>query len=302
MAGIGVVTDSAADLPAALVVKHNIRIVPLDVRLGEWGPDEMRLIEPAEFWRRCAMTSALPETSAPSPGAFAETFTQAADDGYASVVCLTLSSGLSSTYQAACAGAEEVRERVEVRVVDTKTVTLGQAMVVLEAARVAAGSGDLRAVEEAARAVVPNIRVFGALDTMDNVRKGGRIGTARAVVGSLLSIKPIIEIHDGEAVAESRQRTRAGSLEYLVNKLKQAGELEGLAVAHAAAPDLEVFLDMLEGIYPREDILINYIGPVIGTHAGPRCVGICYRLAKARNANLRACLPKRLPGTTGLRN
>jgi DegV family protein with EDD domain len=240
----------------------------------------MRLIEPAEFWRRCAMTTALPETSAPSPGAFAESFTQAADDGCTSVVCLTLSAGLSSTYQAACAGADEVRGRIEVRVVDTRTVTLGQALVVLEAARVARATKDLDAAEAAARAVVPKIRVFGALDTMDNVRKGGRIGTARALLGSLLSIKPIIEIRDGLAEAESRQRTRAGSLEYLVNKLKQAGKLDGLAVAHAAAPDLEVFLEMLTGIFPPEEILVNYIGPVIGTHAGPRCIGICYRLGE----------------------
>ena len=280
MAGIRVVTDSAGDIPTRLAQEHDIRIVPLDVRLGDWGPDEMRLIEPAEFWRRCAMTTALPETSAPSPGAFAESFTQAADDGCTSVVCLTLSAGLSSTYQAACAGADEVRERIEVRVVDTRTVTLGQALVVLEAARVATATNDLDATEAAARAVVPKIRVFGALDTMDNVRKGGRIGTARALLGSLLSIKPIIEIRDGLAEAESRQRTRAGSLEYLVNKLKQAGKLDGLAVAHAAAPDLEVFLEMLTGIFPPEEILVNYIGPVIGTHAGPRCIGICYRLGE----------------------
>ncbi len=280
MAGIRVVTDSAGDIPTRLAQEHDIRIVPLDVRLGDWGPDEMRLIEPAEFWRRCAMTTALPETSAPSPGAFAESFTQAADDGCTSVVCLTLSAGLSSTYQAACAGADEVRERIEVRVVDTRTVTLGQALVVLEAARVATATNDLDATEAAARAVVPKIRVFGALDTMDNVRKGGRIGTARALLGSLLSIKPIIEIRDGLAEAESRQRTRAGSLEYLVNKLKEAGKLDGLAVAHAAAPDLEVFLEMLTGIFPPEEILVNYIGPVIGTHAGPRCMGICYRLGE----------------------
>jgi DegV family protein with EDD domain len=280
MAGIRVVTDSAGDIPTRLAQEHDIRIVPLDVRLGDWGLDEMRLIEPAEFWRRCAMTTALPETSAPSPGAFAESFTQAADDGCTSVVCLTLSAGLSSTYQAACAGADEVRGRIEVRVVDTRTVTLGQALVVLEAARVARATNDLDAAEAGARAVVPKIRVFGALDTMDNVRKGGRIGTARALLGSLLSIKPIIEIRDGLAEAESRQRTRAGSLEYLVNKLKQAGKLDGLAVAHAAAPDLEVFLEMLTGIFPPEEILVNYIGPVIGTHAGPRCIGICYRLGE----------------------
>jgi DegV family protein with EDD domain len=280
MAGIRVVTDSAADLPARLTREHGIRIVPLDVRLGQWGPEEMRLIEPSEFWQRCAMTDELPETSAPSPGAFAERFAQAADDGCDGVVCLTLSSELSSTYQAACTGAEEVRGRIEVRVVDTRTVTLGQAMIVLEAAQVGTSTNQLDAAEAAARAVIPHVRVFGALDTMDNVRKGGRIGAAKALMGSLLSIKPIVEIRDGVAVEESKQRTRAGSLDYLVNKLKNAGPLAGLAVAHAAAPDLEAFLDKLDGIYPRDQILVNYIGPVIGTHAGPRCVGVCYRLAE----------------------
>jgi DegV family protein with EDD domain len=237
----------------------------------------MRSIDPAEFWRRCAMTSALPETSAPSPGAFAETFSKAAEDGCTGVVCLTLSAELSSTYQAACAGAEEVRDLIEVRVIDTRTVTLGQGMVVLETAQVAAATGDLATTEAEARLILPRIRVFGALDTLDNVRKGGRIGAAKALMGSLLSIKPIIEIAGG-AKDESRQRTRAGSLEYLVDKLRRAGPLDGLAIAHAAAPDLDLFLGMLEGIYPREKILVNYIGPVIGTHAGPRCIGICYRL------------------------
>ena len=280
MAGIRVVTDSASDLSSNLASQRDIHIVPLDVRLGEWGPEEMRLIEPAEFWRRCAMTSALPETSAPSPGAFAETFAQAADEGCSGVICLTLSSKLSATYQSACAGAEEVRGRIDIRVVDTLSVTLGQAMVVLEAADVAAATGDLDATEAAAVTLVPGIRVYGALDTLENVRKGGRIGAAAAVMGSLLSIKPIIEVKDGVVEAESRQRTRAGSLQYLTKILREAAPLGGLAVAHAAAPDLEQFLDMLEGIYPRDEILVSYIGPVIGTHSGVRAIGICFRRAE----------------------
>ena len=119
--------------------------------------------------------------------------------------------------------------------------------------------------------------MYGALDTLENVRKGGRIGAAAALMGSLLSIKPIIEIKEGVVEAESRQRTRAGSLQYLAKILRDAGPLGGLAVAHAAAPDLDQFLDMLDGVYPRDEILISYIGPVIGTHSGPRAIGICFR-------------------------
>ena len=281
MAGVRVVADSACDLPSSLAEAHGIEIVPLDVRLGEWGPEEMKLVGPAEFWRRCAMSEALPETSSPSPGAFAESFTRAADQGCPSVVCLTLSAGLSGTYQAARAGAEEVRGRIDVRVVDTRTVSVGEAMVVLETARVAAATCDLDLAEAAARAVVPNVQVFCTLDTMDNVRKGGRIGAARAFLGSLLSIKPILEICDGVVRGESRQRTRARSLQYLVEVVKRAGKLEALAVAHAAAEDLELFLDMLAGVFPREDTLVNYLGPVIGTHGGPGCLGVAYLPAGA---------------------
>ena len=109
--------------------------------------------------------------------------------------------------------------------------------------------------------------------------QAGRIGSAQAIFGSLLAIKPVIAVRDGVVEAESRQRTRSRSLEYLATKVKEAGPLQGLAVVHAAAPDLDVLLEMLAGEFPREDILISYIGPVIGTHAGPGCIGVCYRIA-----------------------
>lgn len=279
MAGIRIIADSACDLPADLAAEHGIWTVPLDVRLGEWGPDEMRTVDPAEFWRRCATTRALPETSAPSPGAFAESFVQAAEEGCSGVVCLTLSSALSGTYRAACRGAQEVGGRVDVRVVDTRSVSLGEALIVLETAKVAAETRDLDLVEAAAQAVVPDIRVFCAFDTLDNVRKGGRIGAATALLGTFLSIKPIIQFRDGVVQPESRPRTRARSLEYLANVVKGAGPLRSLAVAHGAAPDLDMFLAMLAGLFPIERILVNYLGPVIGAHAGPGCVGVCFRPA-----------------------
>ncbi len=158
---------------------------------------------------------------------------------------------------------------------------MGEAMVVLETARVGATTNDLDLAEAAARAVVPNVQVFCTLDTMDNVRKGGRTGAARAFLGSLLSIKPVLEIRDGVVKGESCQRTRARSLQYLVDLVKRAGKLDALAVAHAAAVDLDPFLDMLAGVFPRENTLVNYLGPVIGTHGGPGCLGVAYLPAGA---------------------
>lgn len=281
MSTIRVIADSACDLPSSLVQEYGIGIVPLDVRLGAWGPQEMNTIEPAEFWRRCAATDALPETSSPSPGAFAEIFAHAADEGCPSALCLTLSAGLSGTYHAALVGAEQLRGRLEVRVIDTRTVSVGEAIVVLKTVRAVASSNDLAFAEATARAAIANVRVFCTLDTMDFVQKGGRIGAARALLGSLLSIKPVLEISDGVVREESRQRTRARSLQYLVDLVKRAGPLDALAVAHAAAADIELFLDMLADVFPREETLVNYLGPVIGTHGGPGCLGVAFLPAGA---------------------
>jgi DegV family protein with EDD domain len=278
MASIRVVTDSGADLDSEVAKHEGITIVQLDVRLGDIGPEVTRTWSPEEFWRECAKSSSLPETSAPSPGAFVEAYLGAKDDGCDGVVCITLSSKLSATYQAACAGAAEVEDRIAVRVVDSLSVTMGEGILALEAAQAARDGRSLQEIADAATRDRDRVRVYGTLDTLDNLRKGGRIGSAQAIFGSLLSIKPVIEVRDGVVEAESRQRTRSRSLEYLADKVKRAGEIDVLAVAHAAASDLEDFISLLASKFQRDQILVSYIGPVIGTHSGPGTIGVCYKL------------------------
>jgi DegV family protein with EDD domain len=207
-----------------------------------------------------------------------EAFQAALADGCDGVVCITISSKLSATYQAACAGAGEVADRIDVRVVDSLSVTMGEGLLALEAAKAANSGVGLEAIVEAANHGVERVRVYGALDTLDNLRKGGRIGSAQAIFGSLLAIKPVIEVRDGVVEAESRQRTRTRSLEYLAEKVTSAGDVEQLAVVHAAAGDVDVLLDMLAKRFPREQILVSYIGPVIGTHSGAGGIGVCFKL------------------------
>jgi len=279
MASIRVVTDSAADLNPELARDEGVAIVPLDVRLGEIGPDETGSWSPEEFWRQCAKSPELPETSAPSPGAFVEAFTAAADGGATGVVCITLSSKLSATYQAAAAGAQEVADRIPVRVVDSLSVTMGEGIMVLDAAKAARDGADLEEIAGLVEAERDKIRVYGALDTLDNLRKGGRIGGAQAFFGSLLAIKPVIEVREGVVEAESRQRTRSRSLEYLADKVLSAGEVVQIAVVHAAAPDVDTFVRLLGAKYPADQILVSFIGPVIGTHSGAGGIGVCFKLA-----------------------
>jgi DegV family protein with EDD domain len=278
MASIRVVTDSGADLDPSVAKDQGIAIVDLDVRLGDIGPEVTRTWSPAEFWQQCAKSSSLPETSAPSPGAFVEAFVGALADGCDGVVCITLSSKLSATYQAACAGAAEVQDRIAVRVIDSLSVTMGEGILALDAARGARDGKGLDEIADVATADRDRIRVYGTLNTLDNLRKGGRIGSAQAIFGSLLSIKPVIEVRDGVVEAESRQRTRSRSLEYLADKVKDAGDVEVIAVAHAAASDVDQFISLLAAKFPRDDILVSYIGAVIGTHSGPGCMGVCFKL------------------------
>jgi DegV family protein with EDD domain len=278
MGSIRVVTDTGSDLDADYAEARGVAVVPLDVRLGDIGPEVTRQWSPQEFWKHCNSTSVLPETSAPSPGSFAAAYEKAAEAGADGVVCVTLSSALSATYQAAVAGAEEVAERIPVRVIDSLSVTMGEGLMVLEAARLADEGKGLDEVAAGVEAVKGRIHVYGTLDKLDNLRKGGRIGGAQALVGSLLSIKPVIVVENGRVEEESKQRTRSRSLEYLASLVRQAGEVEKVAVVHADAADVQSVVDLIAKDVDRDKILVSYVGPVIGTHCGAGTIGVCYQL------------------------
>lgn len=277
MTRIALVTDSAADLDRGDMVARGVAIVDLDVRLGEMGPEVTREWSPEEFWRQCAKSDVLPETSAPSPGAFQAAYAAARDAGADGVVCVTLSSKLSATFQAASAAADALEGEFPVRVVDSLLVTMGEGLAVLAGLEAAESGADLDGVERAVRDVLGRTEVFGTLDTLDNLRKGGRIGSAQAFFGSLLSIKPVIEIRDGVVEPESRQRTRSRSLQYLADKVSGAGTIDRLAVMHAAAPDVDEFVRLVSEHFDRDKILVTFIGPVIGTHAGLSAIGVCFQ-------------------------
>jgi DegV family protein with EDD domain len=276
MPGIRVVTDSACDLAPATVAAHHLTVVPLTIRFGDVELVDGRDITPKEFWARCARSPGLPETAAPSPGAFAEAFGELAAAGAEGIVCVTISSRLSATIQSAQAAAREVSDLIPVRVVDTLMASSGEGIEVLAAARMAAEGKAIEDVAGAVEDLAARTRLYAALDTLENLKKGGRIGGAQAFLGSLLSIKPVIQIKDGVVEQESKQRTRARSLRYLADKVAAAGAIENLAIMHAEAPDLDSFLDMLAENYPRDAILVCDVGPVIGTHAGPAAIGVAF--------------------------
>jgi DegV family protein with EDD domain len=272
------VTDSSCDLPPNLVDELDIEIVPLTIRIGTEEFVDRRDLTPKEFWARCAQSPALPETSAPSPGAFEEAFRAAATGGHEGAVCINLSGGLSATLQAAQLAAETVADVIPVRVVDSRHVSMSLGLMVLSAARLAQAGKGLEDVASSAQDEASRTKLFATFDTLDNLRKGGRIGGAQAFFGTMLSIKPIIELRDGVVEAESRQRTRSKSLKYLAEKVAEHGQVENLAVLQAECPDLDQLLDLLAPLYPREDIVVTDVGAVIGAHAGPRAIGVSFQI------------------------
>jgi DegV family protein with EDD domain len=271
---VRIVTDSSCDLPVEVATQAGIEVVPLTIRFGSTEFVDRSELTTAEFWARCADSDSLPETAAPAPGRFEEAYRRLAHDGATGIVVVALSGALSATMQSAALAAQLVD--IDVRVVDSRTVTLGVGTMALACARAAAAGAGLDEVEQIATDLVGRTRVIGALDTLENLKKGGRIGNARALLATALSIKPIIEVIDGTVEQAGKQRTRAKALSLLVDRVRSyEGRISDLAVLHADCSDVDLFVDMLQPLYGGE-IVVGEIGPVIGTHAGRGTIGVAF--------------------------
>jgi DegV family protein with EDD domain len=273
MARIRVVTDSACDLSADLAAEWDIQVVPLSIRFGAEEFVDQSTLSTDEFWSRCAASPVLPETSAPSAGAFQQAFEGAAEGGYDGVICINLSAEVSATHQAAVAAAKAVSDRIPVRAIDSRSLTMGQGLMVLDVAAQARAGATLDELAGRTAALIPRTKIFGAVDTLEHLEKGGRIGGARALLGSLLSIKPVVTLVDGRVEEESKQRTRGRSLRYLAAKALDSPPISRLAVCNGAARDIDEFVAMLDGVKTEHPMVVVDLGPVVGTHAGPGTVG-----------------------------
>jgi DegV family protein with EDD domain len=273
---VRVVTDSACDLPDELARDLGITVVPLTIRFGAEDLVDGRDFTPAEFWSRCRASAVLPQTAAPAPGAFETAYRSLAAEGATGIVVVSLSSELSGTMQSAAIAATAVTDVIPVEVIDSRSVTLGLGLIALAAARAARDGAPVDAIAALARGLAGRTHVVGTLDTLDNLRKGGRIGGAKALVASVLSIKPVIEVRDGRVEEGGRQRTRAKAFSFLADTVRRAEPIEALAVAHGDAPDVDVLVDLLRPLYAGE-IVVGQIGAVIGTHTGPGVVGVVYQ-------------------------
>jgi DegV family protein with EDD domain len=272
---VRIVSDSACDLPQAVCDEFGIEIVPLTIRFADTEYVDRVELGVDDFWRKLETASVLPETAAPSIGAFEETFRRLADDGADGVVCINLSARLSATMQSAQVAAKALDGDCPVEIIDSRSASMGIGNLVLHAARRAREGADLTAVVREVEERRDRQQVLATLDTLEYLRKGGRIGGAQAMLGSMLSIKPVITVLDGAVEQAGKVRTRSKALKFIVDRIP-AGNVETISVLHSQAPDVDEFLAMLEPVVPGAEVVVGTIGPVVGVHTGPRVVGVAW--------------------------
>jgi DegV family protein with EDD domain len=275
MPPVHLVCDSTADLDPAFRAAHTVRVVPLKVIFGDQTLADGVDISAEEFYARLAAPGPFPRTSQPTPAEFEEVFRELGADG-GSIVCTTISADLSGTY-ASATQARAALPDVDIRVIDTRSVAVGHYAAVREAVRVIESGGDADKVESAVAAVRNTGRVLFTVETLEFLRRGGRIGGARALLGSMLDIKPILEIRDGVIEAVGRVRTYPRAIDRLVEECKRAADAWGgaeLVIAHADRP--QIAAELVERMRPlvSGEPSLTVVGPVVGCHSGPGAIGV----------------------------
>jgi len=272
---VRIVTDSACDLPEAACAELGIEVVPLTIRFGEREYVDRVELSTEAFWRELQASPTLPETAAPSVGAFEETFRRLSDDGADGILCVNLSARLSATMQSAQVAAKALDGQTPIEIVDSQSASMGIGNLALYAARRAQSGATLDEIAREVEERRDRQHVFATVDTLEYLRKGGRIGGAQAMLGSMLSIKPVIEVREGVVEPSAKVRTRSKALKYLIDQIPD-GKVEQISVLHAMAPDLDEFMASLEPKIPDAEVVVGTIGPVVGVHTGPRVIGVAF--------------------------
>jgi DegV family protein with EDD domain len=276
---IALITDSTCDIPQELIDQYNIIILP---QIVIWGEETLRDrvdITPKEFYRRLETDEELPSTTQPSPGDFQAIYQQAIDQGAEEIVILTVSSEMSGTYQL----AKQVGDKMEVpvHVIDSKGPTMSLGWQVLAAARTREQGGTVDEIIAAAEQVRESLVQIVLLDSLKFLQRGGRIGNATRLIGSVLRIKPLVEIDHQEGVVEEagKARTRKRAIEQMINRFfEQIGSIEKLHIAVLHGDALEEAKTITERIreeYNPVELLINITGPVLGVNTGPGALALC---------------------------
>lgn len=272
---VRIITDSTADLPPQVAAELGIRVMPLYVHFGNEVYRDGIDLTAEDFYPKLVANKTLPTTSTVAPVEFADICDELSKDTD-EILAITLSSKLSATYDVALQGRELRKDKeCRVEVLDSKLFSMALGLVVIGAAKRAKEGVSLDNVVDFAKGLYSRMHVRMAFDTLEYVRKGGRIGAAEAFMGRMLDVKPILTLKDGMATPVVRRRTRAKAIEYLRRFAAGFDNVAELAVAYTTTPeDALGLVNDLDDVFPKERTYLSVIGPVLGTHLGPGALGI----------------------------
>jgi len=275
---VKVVTDSTSDLTPEIASELGITVVPLNIHFStEIGTETYRDgvdLKAEDFYRRLGQNKTLPTTSAPAPGIFAAVYDKLAKETD-EILAITISSKLSATYKAALDGKELMKGKARLEIIDSLSAMVGLGLIVISAAKAAKAGASLDEVIDVVRSSMGRVDFRLAFDTLEYLRKGGRIGTAQAFLGSALKVNPILTIRDGLTEGVTRVRCRAKAIDYLGDFVMNFPDVEEIAIEDATTPDeAKILAERLYSRFPRERIYWMKVGPVIGTHVGPHVLGV----------------------------
>ena len=271
---VKIVTDSLSDITSDLAQELGVTIVPLTVNFGRESFLDRITITTDEFYRRLSNDPIWPTTTQPPPGEFAGVYNKLAKETD-EILVVTVSKKLSGTYDSALNARDMVQGKCRVEVINSMTVVMGLGLIVIAAAKAAKAGANLDKLVALVNRCIPKSHAIMYFDTLKYLAKGGRIGKAQGLVGSLLSVKPILTIKDGEVSPVTRVRSRAAGMDYLYKFVSGFKNIAELAVEHATTPDeADKLVKRLAAIFPVERIYRSTVSPVIGTYAGPNVLSV----------------------------
>jgi len=274
---IKVVTDSTADLPTELIGNLGITVVPLYVRFGKDVYRDREEISEDDFYQRLLQDPTHPTTTQPTPHDFAEAYRQLSSkaDG---IISIHISEKLSGTCNTASQGKKLIENGCPIEVIDSKTTSMALGLIVMAAANIAKTGKSLPQVVEDVKQVVSSVKLLVLFDTLKYLAKGGRIGKAKSLLGSVLSVKPMLTIKDGEFVPVGQVRSRSKGIERLFDFVKDTADIEDLAVIHSTTPDeAKSLAERISSILSLKQVRIARLGPTLGVHGGPGVLAIAFR-------------------------
>ena len=286
---VRIVTDSTSDIPLPVAKEMGITIIPQNVHFGDEVYRDGIDISNDDFYKKLIKGPAFPTTSQASAGIFAQTYETLAKDtalrqaqDTAEILSVHISSKLSGTYNSALLGRREVSGPCRIEVVDSLLISMGLGLVVIALAREAKAGATMDQLLARQKELVQQIEIYSVADTLEFLQKGGRVSRLQAFFGSLLNIKPILHVMDGEVHLKERVRSRSQGVDRLVDIVEKAGKLADLSVLYTTAPkDAQALAARLDPFYPEKKARIYQHGSTMGVHLGPGALGVTFLKASA---------------------